>query len=99
MPLSSSRNAGGTPSLAFSSMADRVNETRWVIEKTGEVFPNAVDGAVRISDWAASHGHTLPVHPTQLYESLGQMVLFATLMTARRWRTTSCPTRFIAPPP
>jgi phosphatidylglycerol:prolipoprotein diacylglycerol transferase len=79
-------HAGGTPSLAFSSMADRMTETRWVIEKTGEVFPNAVDGAVRISDWAASHGHTLPVHPTQLYESFGQMVLFALLMTARRWR-------------
>jgi phosphatidylglycerol:prolipoprotein diacylglycerol transferase len=79
-------HTGGTPSLAFSSMADRMNETRWVVEKTGEVFPNAVDGAVRISDWAASHGHTLPVHPTQLYESFGQIVLFALLMTARRWR-------------
>lgn len=76
----------GTPSLAYSSMADPSNETRWVIEKTGEVFPQAVDGAVRISEWAASHGHTLPVHPTQLYESFGQIVLFALLMTARRWR-------------
>ncbi len=78
--------AGGTPSPAYSSMADRGDETRWVIEKTGEVFPNAVDGAVRISQWVAEHGHTLPVHPTQLYESFGQMVLFATLMTVRRWR-------------
>ncbi|MFZ5439276.1 MAG: prolipoprotein diacylglyceryl transferase [Myxococcota bacterium] len=76
----------GTPSLAYSSMADASNETRWVIEKTGEVFPQAVEGAVRISEWASSHGHTLPVHPTQLYESLGQMILFAVLMTARRWR-------------
>lgn len=78
--------AGGTPSLAYSSMADAANDTRWVIEKTGEVFPQAVDGAVRISDWVAQHGHTLPVHPTQLYESAGQIILFATLMTARRWR-------------
>lgn len=77
---------GGTPSLAYSSMADGSNESRWVIEKTGEVFPQAVDGAVRISQWAVEHGHTLPVHPTQLYESFGQIVLFAVLMTARRWR-------------
>jgi phosphatidylglycerol:prolipoprotein diacylglycerol transferase len=77
---------GGTPSLAYSSMADASNETRWVIESTGQVFPQAVEGAVRISDWAAQHGHTLPVHPTQLYESFGQIILFALLMTARRWR-------------
>ncbi len=77
---------GGTPSLAYSSMADGSNDTRWVIEATGQVFPQAVDGAVRISEWVARHGHTLPVHPTQLYESLGQIILFATLMTARRWR-------------
>lgn len=74
---------GGTPSLAYSSMAE---DSRWVIEKTGEVFTQHVDGAVRISQWAAEHGHTLPVHPTQLYESLGQIILFAVLMTARRWR-------------
>ncbi|HEY0883495.1 MAG TPA: prolipoprotein diacylglyceryl transferase [Archangium sp.] len=78
--------SAGTPSLAYSSMADGANDTRWVIEKTGEVFPSAVDGAVRISDWVSQHGHTLPVHPTQLYESAGQIILFALLMTARRWR-------------
>lgn len=77
---------GGTPSLAYSSMVDAANETRWVVESTGQVSTQAVDGAVRISDWVAQHGHTLPIHPTQLYESLGQMVLFAVLMTARRWR-------------
>lgn len=78
--------SGGTPSLAYSSMADAATETRWVVEATGQVSTQAVDGAVRISDWVAQHGHTLPVHPTQLYESFGQIVLFATLMTARRWR-------------
>lgn len=77
---------GGTPSLAYSSMADAATETRWVVEATGQVSTQAVDGAVRISELVAQHGHTLPVHPTQLYESFGQMVLFATLMTARRWR-------------
>lgn len=77
---------GGTPSLAYSSMVDPANETRWVVESTGQVSAQAVDGAVRISDWVAQHGHTLPIHPTQLYESFGQMILFAALMTARRWR-------------
>lgn len=78
--------AGGTPSLAYSSMVDPANETRWVVESTGQVSAQAVDGAVRISDWVSQHGHTLPIHPTQLYESLGQMILFGALMTARRWR-------------
>jgi phosphatidylglycerol---prolipoprotein diacylglyceryl transferase len=79
-------SVSGTPSLAYSSMADAVSETRWVVEATGERFPQAVDGAVRISDWVHQHGHTLPVHPTQLYESLGQIILFAVLMTARNYR-------------
>lgn len=77
---------GGTPSLAYSSQSNALEETRWVVEATGEVFPTATDGAVRIAEWASQHGHTLPVHPTQLYESAGQMLLFAGLMTARRWR-------------
>lgn len=78
--------AGGTPSLAFSSMADGAHETRWFLEKTGETFPQAVDGAVRLSDWVAQHGHTVPIHPSQLYDSFGQMLLFAGFLTLRRFR-------------
>jgi phosphatidylglycerol:prolipoprotein diacylglycerol transferase len=74
---------GNTPSLAYS---DQLLDKRWVLESTGETFAQHVDGAVQISQWAAQHGHTFPVHPTQLYESFGQIVLFALLMTARRWR-------------
>lgn len=77
---------GGTPSLAYSSMSDGNTETRWVVESTGEVTNQAVDGAVRISDWVAQHGHTLPIHPTQLYDSFGQMLLFAGFLTLRRFR-------------
>jgi phosphatidylglycerol:prolipoprotein diacylglycerol transferase len=77
--------SGGTPSLAYSSMVDAANEGRWV-DSAGHVTEQAVTGAMRVSDWVAQHGHTLPVHPTQLYESFGQMILFAVLMTARRWR-------------
>lgn len=75
-------NSPGTPSLAYSSMVAR-EETRWVIESTGQILHEPVAGAVRISQWVAEHGHTLPVHPTQLYESFGQIVLFTGLLALR----------------
>jgi phosphatidylglycerol:prolipoprotein diacylglycerol transferase len=59
---------------------------RWVIESTGQVFDHPVPGAMRISDWVAQHGTSLPIHPTQLYESLAQLLLFVGLMIARRYR-------------
>jgi prolipoprotein diacylglyceryl transferase len=77
---------GSTPSLAFSSQADRLHETRWVVEATGEVTTQAVPNAELIADWVNRHGHSLPVHPTQLYESVGQTLLFVLLLTARRYR-------------
>jgi phosphatidylglycerol:prolipoprotein diacylglycerol transferase len=41
---------------------------------------------VRISEWVAQHGQTLPVHPTQLYESIGQLAIFAALLLLRKYR-------------
>lgn len=79
-------HSGGVASAAYSSMADGRNETRWVIESTGQVFEQAVPGAVRISDWVAQHGHTLPIHPTQLYESAIQFLLFALFISLRPFR-------------
>jgi len=70
-----------TASLAFQSQAV---DSRWVVESTGKILHEAVPGAVRISTWVAQHGHTLPVHPTQLYESLGQFFLFLGLVL---WRS------------
>lgn len=78
--------ASSTPSLAFSSQADRLHEARWVIEKTGEVSSQMLPGGEHIADWVNRHGHTLPVHPTQIYESLGQTLLFVLLLTARKYR-------------
>lgn len=78
--------ASSTSSLAFSSQADRLHETRWVIESTGEVSSQMLPGSELITDWVTRHGHTLPVHPTQLYESIGQTILFVLLLTARRYR-------------
>ncbi len=74
---------GGTPSLAWQSQS---TDTRWVVEATGQITHQAVPGAVQISDWVTQHGHTLPVHPTQVYESLGQLTLFVFLLTMRKYR-------------
>ena len=49
-------------------------------------YDGAAPGAVRISQWVAEHGTTLPVHPTQLFESFGQLVLFVGLLYLRRFR-------------
>lgn len=76
--------AGNVPALAFQSQQEDVN--RWVVEQTGQVFHNAVPGAVRISEWVNQHGTTLPIHPTQLYESVGQFCLFLLFLTLRRYR-------------
>jgi phosphatidylglycerol:prolipoprotein diacylglycerol transferase len=75
-----------TPSLAFASQSDRLHEARWVVEATGEVSAQALPGGELIADWVSRHGHTLPVHPTQLYESIGQTALFVALLWARRYR-------------
>jgi phosphatidylglycerol---prolipoprotein diacylglyceryl transferase len=74
---------GPTASLAFDSMA---RDQRFVVVSTGEVLSQPVAGAVRISEWVAQHGHTLPLHPTQLYESVGQLAMFVGLLALRRYR-------------
>ena len=79
-------HSGGVPSAAYASMADPRNETRWILESTGEVFKEAVPGAVRISDWVTTHGHTLPIHPVQLYESAIQFLLFVLFLSLRPFR-------------
>jgi phosphatidylglycerol---prolipoprotein diacylglyceryl transferase len=82
------RDLFGRPShsaaLAYSSQVQ--DAERWVIESTGQVFHHAVPGAIRVSDWVAQHGTTLPIHPTQLYEALAQLLLFCGLMIARRYK-------------
>jgi len=70
--------------IAWESQARDVG--RWVIESTGQVFDHPVPGAIQVSQWVAQHGTTLPIHPTQLYESLAQLLLFVALMIARRYR-------------
>ncbi|RKI69939.1 prolipoprotein diacylglyceryl transferase [Corallococcus sp. AB049A] len=74
---------GGASSLAYGSQA---GDQRFVVEATGQVLHEWAPGAVRISDWVAQHGTTLPVYPTQLFESVGQLVLFVVLLYVRRFR-------------
>jgi phosphatidylglycerol:prolipoprotein diacylglycerol transferase len=73
----------GTGSSAFGSQAQ---DPRYIIQATGEIAHQAGPGAVRISQWVAEHGTTLPVHPTQLFESVGHLVLFVSLLWLRRFR-------------
>jgi phosphatidylglycerol:prolipoprotein diacylglycerol transferase len=73
-----------TPSLAFQGQLE--DKTRYIMESTGQVLDQAAPGAVKISQWVASHGHTLPVHPTQLYESIGQLCLFVLFVYLRRFK-------------
>lgn len=74
---------GPTPSLAYQSQRE---ETRYVLEQSGEVFQQAVPGAERISQWVLEHGHTLPVYPTQLMESFGQLLIFILMLSLRPFR-------------
>ena len=81
------RNLFGQPShLASMAAQSQAADGRWVLPATGEIVHQKVDGAVRISEWVAQHGHTLPVHPTQLYEAIGQLALFAALLALRKYR-------------
>ena len=73
----------GTSSLAYQS---QLTDPRWVLPTTGQIFHEAVPGAVRVSEWVAQHGTTLPVHPTQIYESVGQLCLLVALLVMRRYR-------------
>jgi len=73
-----------TASLAFQSQAG--TSDRWVNEATGQLFDRPTEGAMLVSQWVAQHGHTLPVHPTQLYESLGQFTLFLAFLALRGFR-------------
>ncbi|XXF78551.1 prolipoprotein diacylglyceryl transferase [Myxococcaceae bacterium GXIMD 01537] len=74
---------GGTSSLAYQSQAA---DARYAIEATGQILHESAPGAVRISEWVTQHGTTLPVYPTQIFESVGQLVLFVTLLYLRRYR-------------
>jgi phosphatidylglycerol:prolipoprotein diacylglycerol transferase len=79
-------HSGGVASAAYASMADCHNETRWIVEQTGQVTDQAVPGAVRLCEWVTQHGQTFGVHPVQLYESAVQFGLFTLFISLRPFR-------------
>ncbi len=72
-----------TTSVVFYSQR---TDQRWIAEATGEVTAHAAPGLARVSDWALAHGHSLPVHPVQLYEAAAQLVLFCLIWAIHRRR-------------
>ncbi|MCL2178944.1 MAG: prolipoprotein diacylglyceryl transferase [Proteobacteria bacterium] len=76
-------NLGQIPSVAFSTHA---RDMRWVDLATGKIGAVFEPGMVRISEWALQNDQSLAVHPTQLYEAAGQLLLFLFLLFMRSWR-------------
>ncbi len=70
----------GVDSLAY---ADQAHDGRYA-DAAGHLFSDPVAGAQRISDYAHAHGTTMPVYPTQLMESGGELLLFVLLLVLRR---------------
>ncbi len=70
----------GTSSLAYT---DQLRDHRWV-DAAGHFYDHAVQGATQISAFANANGFTMPVYPTQLMESFGELMIFLALIFMRR---------------
>jgi phosphatidylglycerol:prolipoprotein diacylglycerol transferase len=57
----------------------------WTDRMTGAVLHSVPAGAIDIATEAAKLGHTLPVYPTQLMESIGELLIFTTLVLTRSY--------------
>jgi phosphatidylglycerol:prolipoprotein diacylglycerol transferase len=69
-----------TDSLAYQ---DQLKDRRWV-DALGHIYDHSVSGAQQISAYAQQTGFTMPVYPTQLMESVGELILFLVLISMRR---------------
>jgi len=56
----------------------------WMDHMTGAVLHAVPPGALDIATTVAQLGHTLPVYPTQLMESIGELCIFTILVLTRR---------------
>ncbi|MBI5544742.1 MAG: prolipoprotein diacylglyceryl transferase, partial [Deltaproteobacteria bacterium] len=72
----------GTDALAFS---DQAKDHRWY-DVLGHLYDHSVEGAQRISEVAKTTGYSVPVYPTQLMESCGELCLFLLLLVVRRYK-------------
>ncbi|MBS2032888.1 MAG: prolipoprotein diacylglyceryl transferase [Deltaproteobacteria bacterium] len=57
----------------------------WKDTVTGAVLHNLPQGAIDIATEAAKLGHTLPIYPTQLMESIGELCIFTILVLTRSY--------------
>lgn len=73
----------GTDALAYS---DQAKDHRW-FDALGHLYDHSTQGAHQISEIARSTGYSVPVYPTQLMESGGELVLFLLLLVVRRHKT------------
>jgi len=56
----------------------------WLDQMTGAVLHTLPAGTIEVASTAARLGHSLPVYPTQLMESLGEFLIFTILVVSRR---------------
>ena len=86
-PGSQLTDLAGNPSPVLSqAFLTHARDSRWVDLATGHLSPSFEPGLVQISAWAMQHDKSLLVHPTQLYESFGQLLLFLLLLSLRPLR-------------
>lgn len=57
---------------------------QWTDRLTGAVLSAVPQGAIEVATQAARLQHTIPVYPTQLMESIGELMIFTILVTTRR---------------
>lgn len=72
----------GTDALAY---ADQAKDKRW-FDALGHLHDHSVAGAHQIAEVARSTGWTVPVYPTQLMESMGELTLFVALLFVRKYK-------------
>jgi phosphatidylglycerol:prolipoprotein diacylglycerol transferase len=58
----------------------------WSDKLTGATLHQIPQGAIDVALEAAKLGHSLPVYPTQLMESIGELFIFALLMLLRKYK-------------
>ncbi|MGC4114833.1 MAG: prolipoprotein diacylglyceryl transferase [Myxococcales bacterium] len=73
----------GTDALAYN---DQAKDHRW-FDALGHLYDHSIEGAHQISQVALSSGYSVPVYPTQLMESTGELMLFLALLVVRRHKS------------
>ncbi|HEY3450733.1 MAG TPA: prolipoprotein diacylglyceryl transferase [Myxococcales bacterium] len=73
----------GTDALAYN---DQAKDHRW-FDALGHLYDHSIAGAHQVSEVARATGYSVPVYPTQLMESTGELMLFLALLVVRRHKS------------